>query len=107
MSGYATELSAALERHGIDVARFSLGRRVRPVPEGSRHLAVPSRVLDRTWKLVVPPRAEHLLGHVDVVHAAGPVPVPSRRPAVRVVRALATLAPPRLPRPPPPPTPPP
>ena len=96
ISVYATELAAALEAEGVEVARFAVGRGTGAVTAPCRHLRVPLRIVHRAWQSARAPRAEHLVGPVDVVHAAGPVPPPSRRPVVAVVHDLAPLDHPAL-----------
>ena len=96
ISVYATQLSAALETEGVEVVRFAVGRGTRQVAAPCRRLPAPLRAVHAGWRQAAWPRAEQLTGPVDVVHAAGPVPPPSRRPVVAVVHDLAPLRHPAL-----------
>ncbi len=74
-----------------DVAAFTSSWRDRPAPETPRRLGarvvdrrVPVRMLNFMWHRLQWPPVEALAGPVDVVHAAHPLMIPSRR-AARVV----------------------
>lgn len=88
---YARELGAALAGQGVDLAPFAVGRALRPVPAGARHLRVPLRVVQRSWRLTGRPRAEDLVGPVQVVHSLDLAICPSTRPTVATVHDLAAV----------------
>lgn len=63
-------------------------------PDGvviDRHVPVPLRVVHRVWRRTGLPRAEHLLGRLDVVHATDLVPPPTRRPVVLGIHDVLPL----------------
>src|SRR5688500_2876493 len=77
--------------HDDDVAAFTSSWRDRPAGETAERLGarivdcrVPVRVLNFLWHRLEWPPVELLAGPVDVVHAAHPLMIPSRR-AARVV----------------------
>ena len=77
--------------HADDVAAFTSSWRDRPVPGTAERLGarivdrrVPVRVLNFLWHRLEWPPVEALAGPIDVVHAAHPLMIPSRR-AARVV----------------------
>jgi glycosyltransferase involved in cell wall biosynthesis len=98
ISRYVTELAAALPAVSPDVRvrPFAIGRGTRGAPDGTRHLRVPLRVVDRAWRLTARPRIERLVGSVDSVHASGALLPPARAPIVAVVYDLAALDHPEL-----------
>ena len=77
--------------HADDVAAFTSSWRDRPAPGTAERLGarivdrrVPVRVLNFLWHRLEWPPVEALAGPIDVVHAAHPLMIPSRR-AARVV----------------------
>jgi glycosyltransferase involved in cell wall biosynthesis len=77
--------------HDDDVAAFTSSWRDRPAPDTAVRLGarvvdrrVPVRLLNVLWHRLEWPPIEALAGSVDVVHAAHPLMIPSRR-AARVV----------------------
>jgi glycosyltransferase involved in cell wall biosynthesis len=93
---YVNALSAALERLGIDVQRFAIGRAPIPAPADVRRVRVPLRVVHRWWRTVSWPKAETLIGTADVVHATGLTVPPTRVPLVVTVHDIAALDHPNL-----------
>jgi glycosyltransferase involved in cell wall biosynthesis len=94
---YSRELRRALEQHAAcEVVPFAFGRRSQPVPDGTRHYPVPMRVVHRSWELLGLPRAEQLIGRVDVVHSLDLIPPPTRRPLVVTVLDTVTADLPEL-----------
>ena len=93
---YVTALSAALERRGVEVRRFAIGRAPVPAPPDVRRVRVPLRVVQRWWRAVSWPTAERLAGPADLVHATGLTVPPSRVPLVVTVHDIAALDDPSL-----------
>jgi glycosyltransferase involved in cell wall biosynthesis len=94
---YSRELRRALQqREDCQVVPFAVGRRSQPVPDGTRVYPVPLRIVHPVWEYVGLPRAEHLLGSVDVVHSLDLVPPPTRRPLVVTVHDTVTAELPEL-----------
>jgi glycosyltransferase involved in cell wall biosynthesis len=93
---YVTELGLALERAGVDLRRFAVGRRTYELPPGSRHIRVPTRIVERWWRTVPWPPIERLLGGADVVHATGLLLPPTRKPLVVTVHDVAAVRHPEL-----------
>jgi glycosyltransferase involved in cell wall biosynthesis len=93
---YVSELAPALERQGVDVRRFAIGRSTFPLPPGSRHLKLPARLLTPWWQIVPWPTAEQLVGGADLVHATGAALPATRRPMVVTVHDIAALRHPEL-----------
>src|SRR6478735_2571549 len=79
---YARQLDAALAEQGVETARYAIGRARHPVPPGVRHVAVPLRVVQRSWTWTGRPRPESFVGDVDLGHALDLTPPPSRLPVV-------------------------
>lgn len=93
---YTSELADALERQGVQVRRFAVGRAAYPPPARSARLRVPARLLERWWPAPPAPSAERLVGGADVVHATGLIVPGTRRPLVLTVHDLAALRHPEL-----------
>jgi glycosyltransferase involved in cell wall biosynthesis len=93
---YVTELGAALERRGVDVRRFAIGRGSREPSSDIRRIRVPLRIVERWWAGVPGPSLERFVGPADVVHAAGLLVPRTRRPLVVTVHDLAALDYPEL-----------
>jgi glycosyltransferase involved in cell wall biosynthesis len=93
---YVTALSAALERRGVEVRRFAIGRAPIPAPSDVRRVRVPLRVVQRWWRTTSWPPAERLIGRADVVHATGLTVPPTRAPLVVTVHDIAALDHPNL-----------
>jgi glycosyltransferase involved in cell wall biosynthesis len=93
---YVTELAAALERQGVDVRRFAVGRASVQPPPGLRRIRVPLRFVERWWQIAPTPRVERLVDGADVVHATSLTVPPSRRPLVVTVHDLAAVEHPHL-----------
>ncbi|HEX4490309.1 MAG TPA: glycosyltransferase family 1 protein [Acidimicrobiia bacterium] len=95
---YVRELGAAIERADVDVVRFAIGRgRNRSaLPQATRRIPVPLRLVQRTWTLAGSPRAEQLAPGCDIVHTPDLVPPPTRRPLVLTVHDLVALEHPDL-----------
>ena len=88
---YSRELRRALSaRDDCEVVPFAIGRRSQPLPGPIRHLPVPLRVVQRGWQMFGVPRAEQLIGRVDVVHSLDLVPPPTRHPLVVTVHDTVT-----------------
>jgi len=89
---YTTQLSAAIERHGVELCRYAVGRATFALPSGTRHLRVPARVAERWWRAVPSPPIERLVGGADLVHATGMLAPPATRlPLVMTVHDIAAL----------------
>ncbi|MEA2647232.1 MAG: hypothetical protein QOE92_2315 [Chloroflexota bacterium] len=89
----AVTVNTLRARDDVDLHVFGAGRG--PAPEVSlRRLPVPLRVLQASWRLTGRPRAEDVVGDVDVVHSLDLMPPPTRRPlVVTVMDALALTHP--------------
>jgi glycosyltransferase involved in cell wall biosynthesis len=96
MARYVTALSAALERRGVEVRRFAIGRAPIPAPLHVRRVRVPLRVVQRWWRTASWPLAERLIGPADVVHATGLTVPPTRVPLVVTVHDVAAIDHPSL-----------
>lgn len=93
---YAGVIAHHLTAVDVTVAPFAVGRAtIAPAP-GVRHVAVPGRVLDPLWRLARRPRAERLVGAIDLVHGTALPPPPSRRPRLVTVHDLTPLHHPEL-----------
>lgn len=90
---YARSLHDQLlaDHDDIELRTFTIGRGQRPDLGVDRHVAVPLRVVHRAWATVRLPRAEHVVGPIDVVHATDMVPPPSRHPIVLTVHDVLPL----------------
>lgn len=93
---YVNELGAALERRGVELRRFAVGRAAHPAPAQTRRLPIPARVLERWWPALPEPTAERLVGGADLVHATGLIVPRTHRPLVVTVHDLAALRHPEL-----------
>jgi glycosyltransferase involved in cell wall biosynthesis len=93
---YVAALSAALERHSVDVRRFAIGRAPIPAPPDVRRVRVPLRLVQRWWRTVSWPPADRLIGLADVVHATGLTVPPTSAPLVVTVHDIAALDYPNL-----------
>jgi glycosyltransferase involved in cell wall biosynthesis len=94
---YSRELRRALTRsERCRVAPFAIGRATHPVPQGTRYIRVPLRLVHRAWQLGSWPRAEQLTGAADLVHSLDLVPPPTRLPLVVTVHDLVTVDLPQL-----------
>jgi glycosyltransferase involved in cell wall biosynthesis len=84
---YAAELHAHLrdEHPDVELRTFTVGRGPTPAVAIDRHLPLPLRTVHRLWATVRLPRAEQLVGTVDVVHATDMVPAPTRAATVVTV----------------------
>jgi len=91
ISRYATALVQSLPCVDVDVRSFAVGRATVPPATGVRHLPVPSRLMGPLWRATGRPRAERLVGPVDVVHGTSVPPPPSKRPRLVTVHDLAAL----------------
>lgn len=94
ISRYVTELAGAIEASDdpeVELARFAIGRGVRPAPPRSRHLRIPLRVADRVWQTLDIPRIDQLVPGISSLHASGPVLPPSDVPVVAVVQDVLPL----------------
>jgi glycosyltransferase involved in cell wall biosynthesis len=79
----------------VEVLPFAAGRGpalLRP----ARRLPVPLKALHLAWRLTSWPRAEGLVGPVDVVHSLDLMPPPTRRPLVVTVHDVIWLTHPEL-----------
>lgn len=92
---YTHELAGALERSGVELRRYSIARAPRQ-ERRSRHLRVPRRVVERSWRMTRMPRVEWIVPGVDVVHATDCAPPPSRRPTLVTVHDVAAIDHPEL-----------
>jgi glycosyltransferase involved in cell wall biosynthesis len=94
---YIVELTQALkEVPGIDVVGLAARHSGPPAPDWSldipvRHAHLPRRPLYEAWQRLGFPRAEHLAGGADVVHATTLAIPPTRRPLVVTVHDVAFL----------------
>lgn len=93
---YVRELSRALERRGVDVRRFAVGRSKFPPPPDTVHARIPVRLLEPWWRLAGWPRVEGMVGGADLAHATSFVIPATRRPLVVTVHDLAALRHPEL-----------
>jgi glycosyltransferase involved in cell wall biosynthesis len=93
---YVTELGRALEHRGVELRRFAVGRNAYPVPERTRHIRIPARIVEAAWRTLHRPRLETLIGNVDLVHATGLLTPSTRRPLVVTVHDIAALRHPEL-----------
>jgi glycosyltransferase involved in cell wall biosynthesis len=93
---YVRELGTVLAEQDVGLNRFAIGRNNFPVPEGARHLPVPARLMQRSWRTLRWPRLEQLIGDVDIVHATGPLIPATRRPMAVTVHDVAALRYPEL-----------
>src|SRR5438067_4326511 len=93
---YVSELGAALERRGVDVRRFAIGRGPVAASSDVRRVRIPLRIVERWWGALPEPSLERLVGRADVVHAAGLLAPRTRRPLVVTVHDLAALDHPEL-----------
>ena len=96
VSRYASELHAALLRLDIDVRSFAIGRGPYPAPAGARRSGLPLRMAHWSWKALGRPRAEDLVGPVDLAHCLDLVPIPSRAPCVMTAHDLLAVEHPEL-----------
>jgi glycosyltransferase involved in cell wall biosynthesis len=88
---YITELSACLPPEGVEVCRFAVGRSAVAPPPDVRHLRMPLRVVQRTWRAFRWPRVERVCPDADIVHATSLAPPPSTVPVVVTVHDVAGL----------------
>jgi glycosyltransferase involved in cell wall biosynthesis len=93
---YVTQLGVALEREGVKLRRFAIGRRSFALPPETRHVRVPARVVYAWWRVLPWPRIEQLAGDADVLHATGLLVPPTRRPVVVTVHDIAAVRHPEL-----------
>jgi glycosyltransferase involved in cell wall biosynthesis len=95
---YATELHAHLrsDHPDVELRTFSVGRGPVPPVAVDRHVPVPLRAVHLLWATVRLPRAEHLVGPVDVVHATDMVPAPTAAATVVTVHDVLSLRRPEL-----------
>ena len=95
---YAAELHDHLVagEPAVELRTFSIGRGPAPALAVDRHLPVPLRLVHRLWDTTRLPRAEHLVGRVDVVHATDMVPAPTSGRRVVTVHDVLPLRHPRL-----------
>lgn len=95
---YAEGLVADLwERRDLEIATLAFGRGPRATTlEVDRRVPVPLRVLRPWWRVTPRPRAEDLVGPVDVVHAIDGVPPPTRQPVVVTCHDVLPLTHPHL-----------
>jgi len=93
---YAASFWAALcEREDIDVHAFAAGRG-RRLEGAVRQTRVPLRILHHAWSLSGRPRAEDLVGDIDLVHSMDLIPPPTRRPLVMTIHDVLALTHPDL-----------
>ena len=99
MSGlrhYAAVTADSLRRRSdVRLQVFAAGRGPHPEIE-LRRIPVPLRVLHLSWRLTGRPRAEDLVGDIDVVHSLDLVPPPTRRPLVVTVMDVLALTHPQF-----------
>jgi glycosyltransferase involved in cell wall biosynthesis len=93
---YVNELAAALERQGVELHRFAVGRSTFAPPPGISRSRVPARCLVPWWRAVPWPSAERLARGGDLVHATGLLVPPTRRPLVVTVHDIAAVRHPEL-----------
>lgn len=82
---YGVGLWHELERlPDVEIRPFAVGRRADPDAEsnGVHVVRLPLRFVHAAWRRVGRPRAESLVGDVDLVHSLDLVPAPRRRPSV-------------------------
>jgi glycosyltransferase involved in cell wall biosynthesis len=88
---YSRELRRALERRSdCTVVPFAIGRGGNQLPPQARHVHVPLRIIQSGWRSLGLPRAEHIVGSVDVVHSLDLLPPPTRCPLVVTIHDLVT-----------------
>jgi glycosyltransferase involved in cell wall biosynthesis len=93
---YVTQLGAALERDGAELRRFAVGRRSFSLPPGSRHIRVPTRIVEWWWRSAPWPRIEQLVGGAELVHATGLLVPRTTLPLVATVHDVAAVRHPEL-----------
>lgn len=95
---YVRELGVALERQGVVLVRFAIGRGGHAGVEldGVRRLRVPLRIVHRAWPLLRAPSIERLAPGCEMVHAPDLIPPPSKHPVVLTVHDLGALERPDL-----------
>jgi glycosyltransferase involved in cell wall biosynthesis len=82
-------------RVDIEVRPFAAGRGP-SIEAGVRRLPVPLRALHLSWRALSWPRAETIVGDVDVVHSLDLLPPPTRRPLVVTVVDVLALSHPQF-----------
>ena len=85
-----------MERRGMMLRRFAVGRARHPPPADTTRLPIPARVLERWWPALPGPTPERLVGGADLVHVTGLVLPCTRLPLVVTVHDLAALRHPEL-----------
>jgi glycosyltransferase involved in cell wall biosynthesis len=93
---YTDQLCIALTAAGAELSPFAFGRGTRTPAVGARHVRVPLRVLELSWRLLAWPRAESVSGPVDVVHSIDMEAPPTGRPLVVTVHDVAAVERPEL-----------
>jgi glycosyltransferase involved in cell wall biosynthesis len=94
---YVRELGAALERRGVELVRYALGRGDGAgLPVGTRRRRVPLRVVQRSRLASAWLSAERLAPGCDLVHVPDLVPPPATVPLVLTVHDLVALEHPAL-----------
>ncbi len=88
---YASQVQNALREQPVTVQPFAVGRSAFAVPEGTRHVRIPARLLDRWWAGIGWPYIEQLVGRADLVHATGLLFPSTRLPLVITVHDLGAL----------------
>lgn len=87
---YTSELADALERRGIELARFAVALGGKP-PEGVKRLRMPALMARASWRRFGRPHIERLTGAVDVVHGTNFVLPSSTAPGVVTIHDLSFL----------------
>ncbi len=89
---YSRELGRALDRRAdCELRRIAIGRRTEALPPQTSHLRVPLRVAQAAWRAFGIPRAESLVGAVDLVHSLDLMAPPTRLPLVVTVHDVVAL----------------
>lgn len=91
VSRYTAEVwRGLLGRDDVEVSAFAAGRgRAPPLP--ARRTRVPLRVMHAAWKWTGRPKAEALVGDIDIVHSFDLIPPPSGRPVVMNVHDVTSI----------------
>lgn len=95
---YATELCRCLaaDHPDVEVRSFGAGRGPRAPIAITRRVRVPLRAVHLAWATIHHPRAEELVGPIDVVHSIDLAPPPTTRPLVMTTHDVLPLRRPEL-----------
>lgn len=88
---YLAELTAALERAGVDVSRFAFGRATNPPPPGTKHLPLPARVIYPSWQRTGQPSPRWLAPQAELLHCGAPGLPRAQLPIVATLQDIDAL----------------